>query len=256
MIKTKTSEEIKILAEGGKKLSEVLSVLRDKVKAGMNSTELENLAKKLIKEAGAEPAFLGYRSHGGKPYPAALCISVGSAVVHTPASIPYEIKPGDVVSLDLGLTYKGLCTDMATTVIVSPADKKTQQLSNTTREALEAAILECRAGAPISNIGKRVEDIVKKAGFSIVKELVGHGVGYEVHEDPAVPNYFTKASERDIMKEGLVIAIEPMVSMGSGRIKLGEDNITYETIDGSLAAHFEATVAITKEGPIVLTPVI
>lgn len=256
MIRLKTPKEIEILAEGGKILSEILAALRDKVAAGVNTKELEELAKNFIKKAGGKPAFLGYKTNGGRPYPAALCASVNEAVVHAPAIFDYEIKAGDVVSLDLGLWYKGLCTDMATTVAVAPVPKTTAELIRVTKKSLEAAIGECKAGAPISVIGKKVQKIVEGAGFGVIRDLVGHGVGHEVHEDPMVPNYYDRAFDEIILKEEMVIAIEPMTTMGGVKIELADDGFTYRTADQSIAAHFEATVAISAKGPIILTPVI
>jgi methionyl aminopeptidase len=255
MIRLKSAEQIKILAEGGKILSRILSDLAKAVKPGIFTDDLEKMARQLIKKAGGEPAFLGYRPHGEKPYPAALCASVNEAVVHTPATISYEIKNGDVAALDIGMFYKGLCTDMATTAIAGGVDKKIQKLVDITKFALEEAIGECKIGAPISDIGKKVEEIAKGAGFNIVKELVGHGVGFEVHEDPAVPNFFSRDAF-DKIEEGLVIAIEPMIAAGSGKIEIAEDKWTFRTIDRSIAAHFEATVAVTKKGPVILTPIV
>jgi len=161
-----------------------------------------------------------------------------------------------LVSLDLGLRYRGLCTDMATTVLVGPASPELKKLSAVTKKALESAIKECKAGAPISVIGRRVQDIAEENGFGVIRDLVGHGVGETVHEEPMVPNYYDRAFDKIIMKEGLVIAIEPMVTSGSGKSTLSDDGFSYVTADGKPAAHFEATVAITKKGVKILTPII
>ncbi|MBU1179493.1 type I methionyl aminopeptidase [Patescibacteria group bacterium] len=256
MIKLKSKEEIKILQEGGEKLSKIMRKLRDAVRFGINSSELEEMAKKLIKEAGGEPAFLGYAPQGKETYPSALCLSINEAVVHTPASEGQEIKEGDTVSLDLGFRYKGLITDMATTVVAGGAESRTKELINITKKSLEESIKECRVGAPISAIGKKIENIVMGAGFSVIRELGGHGVGYDVHEEPFVPNYYERAMDNIIMEEGMVIAIEPMVAMGNGEIELAEDKWTYQTKDKSIAAHSEATVAITANGLVILTPIV
>lgn len=256
MIRLKTPEQIKILAEGGRILSGILTELAKAVKPGSFTDDLEKMARGLIKEAGGKPSFLNYKPHGGRPYPAALCASINEAVVHTPATIRQEIFSGDVVSLDLGLWYKGLCTDAAATVMVCPVDKKAAELAAVTKKSLEAAIKECKAGAPISVIGKKIQNIVEAARFNVIRDLVGHGVGLDVHEDPMVPNYYDRAYDKIILKEGMVIAIEPMTAMGKAKIELAEDGFTYRTKDLSVAAHFEATVAITKGGPIILTPII
>ncbi len=256
MIRLKAPQEIDILAEGGKILSQILAKIAKAVKPDVITSDLENMARDLIAKAGGKPAFLGYRPHGGKTYPAALCVSINEAIVHTPATFRRKILSGDVVSLDLGLWYKNLCTDMATTVLVSPVDKKIKELAVITKKSLEAATKECKVGAPISAIGKKIQSVVEFAGFNVIRDLVGHGVGHDVHEDPMVPNYYDKAFDKIILKEGMVIAIEPMTSLGGFEIELAEDGFTYRTVDGSVSAHFEATVAITKKGPKILTPIV
>jgi methionyl aminopeptidase len=255
MIKLKTDKEIQIMAEGGKLLSGILKELAGKVKPGIVTGDLEKLAIKLIKSAGGTPAFLDYETEGGK-YPAALCVSVNEGVVHTPATLNYKITDGDVVSLDIGMWYQGLCTDMATTVIAGRENPAARKLCDFTKKSLQEAIDECVPGAPISAIGKKIEKILKPQGFGIIRDLVGHGVGFGLHEDPMIPNYYDKAFDKFKMEEGLVIAIEPMITLGSGEIETAEDGYTYRTADRSLAAHFEATVAITKKGPVILTPII
>lgn len=256
MIRLKTEKEIETLAEGGKILSGILAKLAKAVAPGVFTDDLEKIAREMIAEAGGKPAFLGYKPQGGKIYPSALCASVNEGVVHTPAIFRRKIFPGDVVSLDLGLWYKGLCTDAATTVAVMPVHKKALELMAVTKKSLEAAIKICKVGAPISAIGKKVQRLVEAARFNVVRDLVGHGVGHEVHEDPMVPNYYDRAFDKIILKEGMVIAIEPMTVMGSAKIELAEDGFTYRTSDLSVAAHCEATVAITKKGPKILTPII
>lgn len=268
MIKLKTKKDIEVMAKGGAILSRILKKIAKAAMPGVETAELEKMARKLIKEAGGEPAFLGYDT-GTSKYPAALCVSVNDAVVHTPATFNYKIKEGDVVSLDLGLRYQGLCTDMATTVIAKTANIKThtivgimkemekaEKLIRATREALKKAIRECKINAPISAIGKKVQQSVEAKGFTVIRDLVGHGVGFGVHEDPIVPNYYDKNTDKIKMQEGLVIAIEPMITIGNGKVVLGDDGFTWHTADGQPAAHFEATIAITKKGPKILTPIL
>lgn len=256
MIRLKSNEEIQILKEGGKKLSQILQELKNSVVPGAQSIELEELAKKLIKEAGGEPAFLGYAPGGKANYPAALCLSINEAIVHTPAINNQEIKEGDIVSLDLGFKYKGMITDMATSTIVGEGSAREWELLAVTKRALEEAIKECMVGESIYNIGKKIEQIATGAGFNVIRELTGHGVGYEVHEDPTILNFYDSRLKDIIMEEGLVIAIEPMVTMKKGDIELAEDNWTYRTCDKSLSAHFEATIAVTADGPVILTPIV
>lgn len=256
MIRLKTKEQIALMKEGGAILSNIVSAVAKKINPGSFSDDLEQEVKEMIKYAGAKPAFLGYMGEGKKPYPCALCLSVNEDIVHCPAGVRREIKDGDVVSIDLGIIYKEFYTDMATTVIAGKADKKTYHLLSVTRDALIAGINVCKVGRPISDIGRAIEPIIKKAEFSIVRDLVGHGVGFNLHEDPMVPNFYDKKMNEIIMEEGLVIAIEPMVAMGKGGIKLSKDFWSYQTSDQSKSAHFEATIAITKDKPLVLTPII
>ncbi|MBU4421501.1 type I methionyl aminopeptidase [Candidatus Parcubacteria bacterium] len=256
MIRLKSKQDIANLEEGGAILSRILGEIKAMVRPGVSSLELENTTNKLMKEAGGVPAFLGYAPEGNRKYPAALCMSVNEGIVHTPANIEYIVKEGEIVSLDLGFKYKGMITDMATSVIAGTADKKDEKLLETTKKCLEEAIKECQPGAPISAIGKRIESIAKGAGFFVIKELVGHGVGYDVHEAPVVLNYHDKNMDSVIMEEGLVIAIEPMLSLGSENIDVAEDSWTYITADKSRAGHFEATVAITANGPVIITPIV
>lgn len=247
----KSQKEIEILKEGGQILARVLDLLVKKTKPGLKTIELDHLAEHEIKKAGAQPSFKGYRSKGEPPYPAAVCVSVNDEVVH---AIPSErvIELGDVVSLDLGVKYKGLFTDSATTVIAGKASKENQKLISVCRQALDAGIAECRAGANLGDIGEAIQSFVESSGFKVFKELVGHGVGRGVHEDPQVPNW-GKAGEGLKLKEGMVLAIEPMITGGKAQIKLDSDGWTWRTKDGLPTAHFEHTVLVKKGGCEVLT---
>ncbi len=239
------------MAEAGKKLAVVLDFLAKSVKAGIRANELDTIAFRMIKEAGCKPAFLNYKPHGAKKaYPATVCISINEVVVH---GVPkdYVIKDGDIVKIDLGLIYKGLYSDAAVTVGIGAIGIKNRNLIETTKRALELGIKEARLGNTLGDIGFAVEQHVKANGFSIVELLTGHGIGRELHEDPYVYN-FGKRGEGEELKEGMVIAIEPMVSAGKGKLKQLKDD-SFATTDGSVSAHFEHTVAITKEGPRVLT---
>lgn len=255
MIKLKTQQEIEILLEGGYKLSHILTILKNSVKAGIFTNKLEEMALKLFKEAHAKPAFLGYKTYG-KKYPAALCISINENIVHCPGTLKREIKDGDIVSIDIGMIYQGLYTDMATTVAVGTVSDRAKLLLSVTKKSLEEGIKQAVLGENILNIGRKIEGIAKGSGLGVVRELVGHGVGYAVHEDPVVPNFYDKSIKNIIMEEGLVIAIEPMLTLGGEDIELADDGWSYKTIDNSLSAHFEATIAITKDGPKILTPIV
>ena len=253
MITIKTKEEIEILKEGGKILAEVLRELEKLAKPGVSTGFLNQKAEEMILARGGKPAFKGYQpSFSNKPYPATLCASVNKVVVHGVPSGEIVLKEGDIFKLDLGVKYKNLFTDAAVTVAVGEISEEKNKLVEATKKALELAIEEIKPGNHIGDIGFAIERHIKSQGFSVVRELVGHGVGYKVHEEPNIPNYGTKG-EGPVLKPGMVLAIEPIVTMGSGEVRLGQDGFGYETVDGSLSAHFEHTVAVTEEGNDVLT---
>ena len=252
MIKLKTKEEVDSLREGGHRLAAILEQVKAKVAPGVKTIELEDLARELINEGDDQPAFLGYRPSGARrAYPAALCVSINNEIVH---GIPgkREIKAGDVVSLDLGLKHEGLFTDMAVTVAVGEVGALVYKMIKTAEEALDAGIFAAMPGKRVGDISTVIEKVIKGAGFKVVKELAGHGVGYSPHEDPFVPNY-GKAGTGPELVPGLVIAIEPMVTNGSGEINLEPDEFTFTTRDGKLATHAEKTIVITETGAEVLT---
>ncbi|NTU98916.1 type I methionyl aminopeptidase [Candidatus Falkowbacteria bacterium] len=257
MISLKTESEIAIIGQGGKILSKILGQIVNAIKPGVTTGELEFLACQLIEEAGGSPSFKGYRgSPQSKPYPTALCISINDQVVHAPALPSRDIVSGDIVSIDIGMKYpktKGLFTDMAITVPVGRIDKDAQKLIDVTKKSLELAIRKSEPGNSVYEIGRIVEDYVTSHGFSVVRDLVGHGVGHAVHEEPQIPNFPVEANKKVILKPGMVIAIEPMVNMGRYEVITGPDGMSIDTADGSLSAHFEHTIAITDKGPVVLT---
>lgn len=253
MIILKTKKEIADLREGGKILASVHSALVKHVKIGVSTKDLDNIAIELIKKAGGEPAFLNYKPEGvSTPFPATLCVSVNNEIVH---GIPKEnkiLKDGDIVSLDLGVKYKGLFTDAAITVPVGKISKADKKLLDVTKEALNVGIEQARVGNTVGDIGYAIEKYIKPYKYGIVKDLSGHGVGKYIHEDPYIPNY-GKAGKGEKLTEGMVIAIEPMINAGTSRISVDRDGWTINTADASRSAHFEHTVAITKNGPIILT---
>jgi len=255
MIKYKKEEEIAIMREGGKIHARILKEVAKKIKPGVKTDALNTYAEQLIDEAGGTASFLGYQPYDAKkPYPAALCVSINEEIVH---GIPNEdggriLFEGDIVSLDLGLTYQGFITDAAITVPVGKISKEAATLIQATREALDRGIKAMRLHGHIGDIGDAVMQIAMKYGFGIVEGLSGHGVGYSVHEEPYVPNK-AKRGEGPELREGLVIAIEPMLSLGSREIKKLSNGYTFITRDKSLSAHFEHTVAVTKNGIEVLT---
>lgn len=245
MIKLKNLQEIKILKEGGKLLAAIMAEISSQVKPGVTTGSLNIEAERLIRKAGASPAFLKYLG-----FPASLCVSVNEVIVH---GVPgfYVLKEGDIVSLDLGIRYKELITDMAVTLPVGEISEKAQKLITVTGEALWLAIDQALPGNSIGDIGFAIQNYVASQGFNVIKDLVGHGVGYEVHEEPEIFNFGERGAGPEL-KEGMVLAIEPMVSAGDWHIKQLKDG-SFVTRDGSLAAHFEHTVAITKSGAEILT---
>jgi len=250
----KTKEEVAILREGGKRHAAIMRELVEMVKPGVSTKELDARAAELVKEGGDTAAFLDYQPYGAsRPYPATLCVSLNDEVVH---GIPNEhdriLKEGDIVSLDLGLVHKKLFTDMAVTVAVGKVSDEAQKLIDVTKESLMKGIKAAKGGRNVGDIGEAVERFALAHGYGVVEELAGHGVGYGVHEDPYVPNYGEKGKGAKL-KPGMVIAIEPMLNIGTKDIKLNADGYTYRTADGSLSAHFEHTILITKGDPEILT---
>lgn len=251
MIQLKTKEEIEILREGGKRLAELVQTIADKVEPGVTTAELDKLAKKMIKDMGDTPAFLGYTPDGANfPYPAALCLSIDHEIVHgLPSDEP--LKEGQLLTLDGGIVHGGLYTDHAITVPVGNISKEARKLMNITKESLAVGIKAAQAGNTVGDIGAAIQKFIDGRYF-IIKELSGHGVGYGVHEDPYVPNYGQSGYGEELVP-GLVIAIEPMLAVGTDRIVVEDDGYTISTKDGSLSAHFEHTIVITEDGPMILT---
>ena len=231
-----------------------MSKLAKKVVPGVKISDLNTLAIELVKKEGDVPAFLNYRPDGARrKYPAALCVSINEEIVH---GIPNEgrrvVKEGDIVSIDLGLSHKRMITDMAVTVGAGKSNEENNRLIKATKEALSAGIKAAKAGKFTGDIGFAIEKIARKYRFSIAEGLSGHGVGFSIHEDPYVPNFGTPGYG-EVLKEGMVLAIEPMFCLGSGEIVSDKDGLVFKTKDGETSAHFEHTIAITKKGPIILT---
>ena len=253
MISIKTEKEIAILEQGGKILAEVLKEISELAKAGIATGFLNDKAKEMILARGAEPSFEGYKpSFAERPYPAAICTSLNEVVVHGLPDDNIILKDGDILKLDIGVKYKNLFTDSALTVGIGKMTDKKNKLINVTRRALELAIGEVKPGNHIGDIGYAIENYAEKEGLAVVKALVGHGVGYAVHEEPNIPNYGERG-DGPILKPGMILAIEPMLALGSDQVKESKNGFGYETADGSLSAHFEHTVAVTADGCLVLT---
>ncbi len=247
----KTAAEIEAMRQGGKILASVLQKVAAAVKPGVSTKELDEIAERSLRSLGAEPSFLGYKSDR-LVYPASLCTSVNSEVVHGIPDKNKMLHEGDIVGLDLGCWYKGLCTDHAITVPVGKVSKQASKLIKTARVALELALKPVRAGAAIGDIGEAVQAYVEYQGFSVVRALTGHGLGKAVHEEPVVPNY-GKSGLGFKLLAGMTVAIEPMVNEGDYEVDTLDDGWTVVTADGKLSAHFEHTVLITNNGCEVLT---
>ncbi len=249
---TKIPEEITLLNESGKRLAHIFAEVAENAVSGASGKKLDQLTEALIREGGDVPAFLHYTPQGSRqPYPATLCVSINDEVVH---GIPGErqLKDGDIVGLDLGLSHKGFFVDMAMTIAVGEILPRDKKLIDDTKEALQKAIEAIKPGGHIGDIGHAIESFAKPRGYGIVYELGGHGVGKVVHEKPYVPN-FGKPGTGPALVPGLVIAIEPMLTLGSPDVVLASDGFTFKTRDGSRSAHFEHTVLITETGAEILT---
>lgn len=253
MIFLKSRQEIEIMRTANRIVSEILAELREQVVPGISTGEIDKISAELIKKKGAKSAFKGYQIRSGvPPFPATICVSLNNEVVHGIPSAQRVVKEGDVVSLDFGVIYKDFYGDAAVTFFLGEPDERTCQLIQTTAEALEAGIEKVLVGNRLGDVSAAVQERVERSGFSVVREFVGHGVGRRLHEDPPVPNYGVR--DRGVrLREGMVLAIEPMVNMGGPDVMMKSDGWTAVTKDGSLSAHFEHSVAVTEKGPEVLS---
>jgi len=247
MISIKTKKEIQIMREGGKILAEIMEKLKEKIRPRITTNELNRLAESLILKYG-KCSFEGYNN-----FPACLCTSINEEIVHVAPS-ERVLKEGDIISLDLGIFYKGFHTDMAITLPVGKVDPEILRLIRVCKKALKRGLKKIRPGNTVGDIGNTIQRYVEGQGFNVIRDLCGHGIGKELHEDPQVLNY-GKRRTGPKLKEGMTFCIEPMVSAGDFKIKKSKDGYGYETEDGSLSAHFEHTVAVTKNGIEVLTKI-
>jgi methionyl aminopeptidase len=247
LIVKKTPDQIEKMAASGRILSRCLSMVAGKARAGVTTAELDAAAEKFIRSQGAEPAFKGYRG-----FPGSICASPNSMVVHGIPG-PYELKRGDVLSIDIGVVKDGWVADAAMTVPIGPVGPDVHKLLDVTRAALFAGVEQMRPGNRLGDVSATIQRTVEIEGLSIIRTLVGHGIGRDMHEDPQVPNYGEPGRGPEL-EEGTVLAIEPMVNAGGPLVRMGDDGWAVYSQDGSLAAHFEFTVAVTKDGPRILTP--
>lgn len=247
----KTSEEIEVIAEGGKILAEILQAVSSTAKVGVSTLELSDMADKLIRKAGGVPSFVGYGPRQA-PFKHALCTSLNDVVVHGVPSSRDILEEGDIVGLDIGMKYKGLFTDTAVTVAIGKVDDGALKLIEATKGTLNAAMSVVKAGVKTGDIGFATESFAKSAGFAVVKDLGGHGVGYAVHEDPFIP-CFGKSGTGEVLPVGAVICIEPMLCEGKSALYIEDDFWTLRTRDGGWSAHFEHTLVVTEDGFRILT---
>jgi methionyl aminopeptidase len=246
VIPIKSKEDLKMLKKSGKILAEIMQRLKEVIKVGISTYKIDQLAEELARRKNALPAFKGYRG-----FPANICTSINEEVVH---GIPNEkrLKEGDIISLDLGINYKGYFSDAAITLGLGRIDSRTEKLIDITRNALSQGIKQARINNYLSGISYAIQTYVEKHGFSVVRQFVGHGIGRSLHENPEIPN-FGIPHQGEILKSGMVFAIEPMVNMGTWECEILENGWTAVTKDGMPSAHFEHTVAITDDGPEILT---
>jgi len=251
----KTEDEIRRLRESGKRLAVVLSEVIASVQPGMTTLDIDVLAERLIRQAGGIPIFKGYNAGAGRPFPASLCVSLNSEVVHGIPRKERVIKEGDLLKLDIGMRFEGMVSDMARTVAIGGISAEAEKLLTVTRESLERGIATMRPGVPISAYAGAVQGFVEANSFSVVRDLVGHGVGHELHEDPQVPNYVSRHMHDFTLEKGMTLALEPMINAGGFAVRVASDDWTFITSDGRLSAHFEDTVVITENGAEILTKV-
>jgi methionyl aminopeptidase len=251
MIHIKSPPEIEIMRRASRIVAEILEEVCAAVRPGVSTDELDKLAEQLIYKNGSMPAFKGYKP-AGVAYPKCLCVSINEEIVH---GIPSgrKLKAGDIVGLDFGVEYQGYFGDSARTVEVGEVAASTRRLLKVTRDALYAGIEQCRAGKRLGDISRAVQQVAEGAGYSVVRDFAGHGIGRRLHEDPQVPNYFAPGMPNPRLREGMVLAIEPMVNEGSPELRIKSDGWTAITADGKLSAHFEHSIAITSNGPEILT---
>ncbi len=247
MIVLKSPRELALMRRGGHILADVMERLRTFVEPGLTTQEIDEEVEAYTRQRGAQPAFKGYRG-----FPASVCVSINDEVVHGIPSPHRRVKEGDIIGLDLGCIVEGYYADCALTLAVGDVPPRVRQLLDVTRESLDLAIAECHPGRRLSDISHTVQRHIEAHGFGVVRQFVGHGIGRELHEDPQIPN-FGDPGRGPQLKPGMVLAIEPMVTMGHWEVRVLDDHWTAVTVDGSLAAHFEHTIAITERGPEVLT---
>ncbi len=256
MALTKTTKEIDAMREGGHLLSRALKAAVEAVRPGVLVSEIDAIGERVIRDGGGEPSFKGYKSRADdSPFPSTICVSINEEIVHGLGNRDIKLNEGDVVGLDIGCWYKGLCTDMAVTVPVGAVLPDLIKLIEVTKQSLLAGVKAARVGGKIKDISAAIEEYVKPYGYGIVRALVGHGVGHAVHESPHIPNYVSVRYPDVKIVDGMCLALEPMLGLGGNHeVETGDDGWCIVMKDRSVGAHFEVTIAVTKEGVEILTP--
>lgn len=252
MITLKRPNEIALMRRANQIVAEILDELVVAAKPGVTTLELDRLAEDLILKKGARPAFKGYKPHAVE-YRHSLCVSINNEIVHGIPSAKRRLREGDIVGLDFGVCYQGYFGDAARTIAIGNVSEGARRLMKITRDALYAAIEQARVGNRISDIGRAVQHLAESAGYSVVTDFAGHGIGRKLHEEPQVPNYFRPGMPNPRLQEGMVLAIEPMINEGVAELEILDDGWTAVTADGKLSAHFEHSIAITTAGPEILS---
>lgn len=249
----KTEEELEGLRESGRKLASVMNAVGEMAVPGVSTLEIGDRVEELIRKEGGIPVFKGYGAESGNPFPAAACVSLNDEIVHGIPSADRILREGDLLKVDMGMRFSGMVSDMARTFPIGKVSDEAEHLLRTTKEALDRGISKIRSGARLSDFATAVQSHVERSGYSVVRDLVGHGVGRELHEDPQIPNYFAKGMENFSFRKGMTVALEPMVNAGNAGTRVGPDGWTYMTRDGKLSAHFENSIIVTEKGAEIVT---
>lgn len=252
-MRQKNEAQLDALRESGRRLEAVMGAVFEAIIPGVSTGDLDRVAEAAIKASGSETVFKGYGAEYGKPFPASICVSLNDEVVHGIPKKTRIVREGDLVKIDMGLRFRGMVTDMARTFAVGSVSSEARRLLRVTEEALLLGISAVRAGSKLSAYGKAVQTYVESKGFSVVRDLVGHGVGFELHEPPQIPNFSFPDFRDSEFRLGMAVALEPMVNAGSSDVRLGKDGWVFTTMDGSLSAHFEDTVILTRTGTEIVT---
>ncbi|MBU2028859.1 type I methionyl aminopeptidase [Patescibacteria group bacterium] len=253
MIIIKSKKEIAVMREGGKILAEIMRQLEKAIFPGQNTEALDKLAARLVFVNGGEAVFKNFGKESGHPYPGNICASLNNEIVHGIPDKKRKMQKGDILKIDIGMRYQGMITDMARTFLIGPVSEEARKLAEATEQAFWEGMKKIKAGTQLSDYSCAVQKFIESQGFSVVRNLVGHGVGRELHEDPYVPNYYTKKDPSLRLEEGMTLALEPMVNAGSFHTVLAKNGWVFKTKDGQLSAHYENTIVVTKNGAEVLT---